>query len=163
MKIKAAVVYEKGQPFVMEELELDDPGEGELLVKVAACGVCHTDEGAQHQAIPVPLPAVLGHEGAGIIEKVGPGVTEFQVGDRVGFSFASCGKCEECLDGHPYACRDFNTINFGGIMPDGTTRLHKDGKEIATFFGQGTFATHAVVHTRQTIKVPYEDLDLDYP
>ncbi len=113
MKIKAAVVYEKGQPFVMEELELDDPGEGELLVKVAACGVCHTDEGAQHQAIPVPLPAVLGHEGAGIIEKVGPGVTEFQVGDRVGFSFASCGKCEECLDGHPYACRDFNFQALG--------------------------------------------------
>lgn len=160
MKIEAAVVYEKGQPFVIEELELDDPKAGEILVKVAACGVCHTDEGAQHQAIPVPLPAVLGHEGAGIVEKVGPGVTEFKVGDRVGFSFSSCGKCEECLDGHPYACKDFNTINFGGIMPDGTTRLHKDGNDIATFFGQGTFATHAVVHARQAVKVPYDDIDL---
>lgn len=160
MKIKAAVVYEQGKPFVLEELELDDPKAGEILVKVAACGVCHTDEGAQHQAIPVPLPIVLGHEGAGIVEKVGPGVTEFQVGDRVGFSFASCGECEECLEGRPYACRELNTINFGGIMLDGTTRLHKDGKDIATFFGQGTFATYAVVHSRQAVRVPYEDIDL---
>ena len=102
---------------MIEELELDDPKEGEILVKVAACGVCHTDEGAQHQVIPVPLPAALGHEGTGVVEKIGSGVTEFKVGDRVGFSFVSCGECEECINGHLYACRSFNKINFGGSLP----------------------------------------------
>ena len=82
MKIKAAVVYEKGQPFVMKELELDPPKENEVLVKVSACGVCHTDDVARHQIIPVPLPAVFGHEGSGVIEEVGPGVTGFKKGDR---------------------------------------------------------------------------------
>lgn len=80
MKITAAVVREKGQPFQFEELELQDPREGEVMVKIAASGVCHTDEVAQQQMIPVPLPAVLGHEGCGIVEKVGPGVTEFEPG-----------------------------------------------------------------------------------
>ena len=83
MKITAAVVREKGQPFQFEELELQDPREGEVMVKIAASGVCHTDEVAQQQMIPVPLPAVLGHEGCGIVEKVGPGVTEFEPGDHV--------------------------------------------------------------------------------
>ena len=91
MKITAAVVREKGQPFQFEELELQDPREGEVMVKIAASGVCYTDEVAQQQMIPVPLPAVLGHEGCGIVEKVGPGVTEFEPGDHVVFSFGSCG------------------------------------------------------------------------
>lgn len=84
MKITAAVVREKGQPFQFEELELQDPREGEVMVKIAASGVCHTDEVAQQQMIPVPLPAVLGHEGCGIVEKVGPGVTEFEPGGSRG-------------------------------------------------------------------------------
>ncbi|MFR3754632.1 MAG: alcohol dehydrogenase catalytic domain-containing protein [Enterocloster sp.] len=86
MKITAAVVREKGKPFQFEELDLQDPREREVMVKIAASGVCHTDEVAQHQMIPVPLPAVLGHEGCGIVEKVGEGVTEFQKGDHVVFS-----------------------------------------------------------------------------
>ena len=136
MKITAAVVREKGKPFQFEELDLQDPREGEVMVKIAASGVCHTDEVAQHQMIPVPLPAVLGHEGCGIVEKVGEGVTEFQKGDHVVFSFGYCGHCKSCLAGRPYACENFNAINFGGVMSDGTKRLSKDGREISSFFGQ---------------------------
>ena len=83
--------------------------------------------------IPVPLPAVLGHEGCGIVEKVGEGVTEFQKGDHVVFSFGYCGHCKNCLAGRPYACENFNAINFGGVMSDGTKRLSKDGREISSF------------------------------
>ena len=160
MKITAAVVREKGKPFQFEELDLQDPREGEVMVKIAASGVCHTDEVAQHQMIPVPLPAVLGHEGCGIVEKVGEGVTEFQKGDHVVFSFGYCGHCKNCLAGRPYACENFNAINFGGVMSDGTKRLSKDGREISSFFGQSSFATYSVVHKNSIIKVD-EDLELD--
>ena len=160
MKITAAVVREKGKPFQFEELDLQDPREGEVMVKIAASGVCHTDEVAQHQMIPVPLPAVLGHEGCGIVEKVGEGVTEFQKGDHVVFSFGYCGHCKSCLAGRPYACENFNAINFGGVMSDGTKRLSKNGQEISSFFGQSSFATYSVVHKNSIIKVD-EDLELD--
>ncbi|MGI5990591.1 MAG: NAD(P)-dependent alcohol dehydrogenase [Lachnospiraceae bacterium] len=160
MKIKAAVVYEKNGPYKIEEVDLADPKENEVLVKVVASGICHTDDVARTQQIPVPLPAVLGHEGCGIVEKVGPGVTEFKPGDRVGFSYAYCGHCDCCRHGMPYACDEFNDINFGGVMPDHTTRLSKDGKPISTFFGQSSFATHAVVNVNNVIRVPYDDIDL---
>ena len=160
MKITAAVVREKGQPFQFEELELQDPREGEVMVKIASSGVCHTDEVAQQQMIPVPLPAVLGHEGCGIVEKVGPGVTEFEPGDHVVFSFGSCGHCDSCLAGRPYACKNFNAINFGGVMSDGTRRLSKDGQEVSSFFGQSSFATYSVVHKNSIIRVD-KDLELD--
>ena len=88
MRIKAAVTHAKGEPFVIQDVELDEPQSGEILVRIVASGICHTDEAVQHQFIPTPLPAVLGHEGAGIVEKVGEGVTEFKKGDRVGISFA---------------------------------------------------------------------------
>ena len=160
MKITAAVVREKGKPFQFEEVDLKPPAEGEVLVKIAASGVCHTDEVAQHQMIPVPLPAVLGHEGCGIVEEVGAGVTEFQKGDHVVFSFGYCGHCKSCMDGRPYACENFNAINFGGVMSDGTKRLSKDGEEISSFFGQSSFATYSVVHKNSIIKVD-NDIDLD--
>lgn len=160
MKIKAAVVYEKNGPYKIEEVDLADPKEDEVLVKVTASGICHTDEVARTQQIPVPLPAVLGHEGCGVIEKTGPGVTEFKPGDRVAFSYAYCGHCDSCRHGMPYACDEFNDINFGGVMPDHTTRLSKNGKPISTFFGQSSFATHAVVNISNVIRVPYDDIDL---
>ena len=108
MKIKAAVTHEKGAPFVIEEVELAPPQKHEILVKIVACGVCHTDEAVQQQFIPVPLPAVLGHEGCGIVEAVGPDVTEFQVGDKVGISFGHCCTCRNCRTAHPNACVHFN-------------------------------------------------------
>ncbi len=160
MKIQAAVVHKTGQPFQIEEVELAGPKAGELLVKIVACGVCHTDEVAQHQMIPVPLPAVFGHEGCGIVEEVGEGVTDFKAGDRVSFSFGYCGKCENCMTAHQHACEHFNEINFGGVMADGTKRLSQNGVEVSSFFGQSSFATYSVVHQNSAIKVTDDDIDL---
>ncbi len=115
---------------------------------------------ARTQQIPVPLPAVLGHEGRGTVVETGKNVTGFKAGDRVGFSFTSCGHCDHCLSGKPYACRNFNAINFGGVMPDGTKRLSKDGRPISAFFGQSAFAEYAVVSEKNVVRVPYEDIDL---
>jgi aryl-alcohol dehydrogenase len=161
MKIKAAVTYEKSAPFKIDEIELDEPQFGEILVKIKAVGICHTDAAVQHQFIPTPLPAVLGHEGAGIVEAVGPGVTEFEVGDRVGISFGFCNCCTNCRKARPFMCKELNNINFGGIQPDGTTRLHTlDGQKISTFFGQSTFAEYAVVNQNHAVKVEDDDIDL---
>ncbi len=159
MKIKAAVVHEKGQDFKIEEVELASPKADEILVKIVSSGVCHTDEVAKLQVIPVPLPAVFGHEGCGIIEEVGSSVTEFKKGDRVGFSFGFFGHCENCLSAHQHACENFNEINFGGVMSDGTKRLSQNGKEISSFFGQSSFATYAVVNQNSAIKVD-DDIEL---
>jgi aryl-alcohol dehydrogenase len=159
MKIKAAVVYEKGGPFQIKEVELDPPKRDEVLVKVTACGVCHTDEGVRQQQLPTPLPAVLGHEGCGIVEALGPGVTGFKKGDRVGFSYGYCGVCEACRTGQPYGCERNVELNFSGARYDGTTRLHDEGGDLASFFGQSAFATHAVVHVHNLILVP-EDVEL---
>ena len=154
MKIEAAVVFEKGQPFQLRALELKAPEAGEALVRIAACGVCHTDEVARQQIIPVPLPAVFGHEGCGVVEDVGPGVTSFKKGDRVGFSYGWCGTCEACRTGRPYGCEENRRLNFSGTQFDGTKRLSSDGREISSFFGQGAFATYAVVHVNNLIPVP---------
>jgi aryl-alcohol dehydrogenase len=160
MKMKAAVVYEKGAPYQIEEVDLAEPKNNEILVRVVASGICHTDEAARTQQIPVPLPAVLGHEGCGIVEKTGADVKDIHPGDRVGFSYAYCGHCANCRQGMPYACTEFNRINFGGVMPDYTQRLSKDGKPISTFFGQSSFAEYAVVNESNAIRVPYDDIDL---
>lgn len=134
MKIKAAVTHAPGAPFQIEEVELAAPQKHEILVKITACGVCHTDDAARQQVIPVPLPAVLGHEGCGVVEAVGPEVTEFQPGDKVGISFGYCGRCHNCMTAHQHACENFNAINFGGVQPDGTSRLSAlDGTPLATF------------------------------
>ncbi|GLB29106.1 alcohol dehydrogenase [Lacrimispora amygdalina] len=153
MKIKAALVKEAGQPFSIEEVELAAPKADEVLVKIVASGVCHTDEVAQMQIIPVPLPAVFGHEGCGIIEEVGNHVTDFKKGDHVSFSFGYCGKCENCMSAKPYICKSLNDINFGGVMADGTKRLSQNGQEISSFFGQSSFATYAVVNQNSVVKI----------
>lgn len=159
MKIQAAVIHEKDGPFRIEDVELAPPRTGEILVKIVASGVCHTDEVVQHQMIPVPLPAVLGHEGSGVVQEVGECVTEFSPGDRVGFSFGSCGCCASCRSAHPHACDEFNAINFGGVMSDGTRRLSQNGREVSSFFGQSSFATYAVVNQNSAVKVE-DDIDL---
>lgn len=159
MKARAAVVHTKGEPFKIEEIELNDPKFNEVLVRVTACGVCHTDEVARQQIIPVPLPAVFGHEGCGIIERVGPGVTGFKPGDRVGFSYGYCGVCPACRSGKPYGCRENRRLNFSGRQFDGTKRIIYKKQEVSSFFGQGAFATHAVVHVNNLIPVP-DDMEL---
>ncbi|QOX64129.1 NAD(P)-dependent alcohol dehydrogenase [Anoxybacterium hadale] len=161
MKIKAAVTYTKGSPFKIEEVELASPKDDEILVKIVACGVCHTDQAVRFQHIPVPLPAVLGHEGSGIVEQIGKNVTQFEIGDKVGISFGFCGKCTNCITAHQHACENFNAINFGGVQPDGTTRLSTaEGKPLSTFFGQSSFATHVVVNENSAVKILHNDIDL---
>jgi aryl-alcohol dehydrogenase len=154
MKIKAAVVREKAGPFVIEEVELDEPKADEVLVRIVSSGLCHTDLVARMQYLPIPLPGVFGHEGAGIVEKVGSQVTKVKPGDHVATSFMSCGVCTNCKKGRPAWCSEFRRLNFGGRRADGSTTMKKNGQTIyGSFFGQSTFASHALVNERNTIRV----------
>ncbi|WP_076757499.1 NAD(P)-dependent alcohol dehydrogenase [Edaphobacillus lindanitolerans] len=160
MKIKAAVTQGQGEPFKIEEVELEGPKSDEVLVKIVATGVCHTDAVARDQGI-TPYPAVLGHEGAGIVEQVGDSVETVKPGDHVVLSFAYCGHCENCLTGHPAYCMVFNELNFGGRMRDNSHRLSRQGEKLSTFFGQSSFGTYAVANERSVVKVdPEADLAL---
>ena len=163
MKINAAVVYKPNDPYVIEEVELAEPKAREVLVKVAASGVCHTDHLVAHHLLmpgaPPIHPVVLGHEGSGTVVRTGAGVTGFKAGDRVSMSFAWCGTCPACLSGFPYACEEMGRLNFGGRAYDGTTRLSKDGMEISNFFNQASFATYAVTHENNLVLLP-DEMDL---
>ena len=152
MKILAAVTHEKGK-LEIEDLELAAPKASEVLVKIIASGVCHTDSAGIEQLIPVALPAVFGHEGVGIVEEVGAAVDSLQKGDRVILTFPSCGQCSYCLSGHPYACENLNQLFFDGTYKDGTKRLSQNGIEVSSFFAQGAFACHSIVDARNAIKV----------
>lgn len=145
MKIKAAVTLHVGEEFKIEEITLQEPKANEVLVKIVATGVCHTDATVRDTGM-TPLPAVLGHEGAGIVEKLGDNVSGVEVGDHVLLSFASCGTCESCHTGHPAYCERFMELNMGGKMEDHTHRLHLHDQELSTFFGQSSFGTYAIVH-----------------
>ncbi|MCL2125209.1 MAG: NAD(P)-dependent alcohol dehydrogenase [Oscillospiraceae bacterium] len=160
MKIRAALIKEPNSLYVIEEIDLEEPHADEMLVKVAASGYCRTDELIRTQAMPVRLPAVLGHEGCGIVEKVGTDVREFKPGDRVAFSYGSCGKCASCTEGKPTLCDMFETINFGGVQADGTSRLSQNGMSIPTLFGQSSFAEYAVVNERGAVMIP-DDVPLE--
>jgi aryl-alcohol dehydrogenase len=152
MKIVAAVTHKSGQ-LSFEEVELSAPKASEALVKTIACGVCHTDAAALHSFIPVTLPIILGHEGVGVVEEMGSEVTSLKKGDRVILSFPSCGKCDYCHDGHPYACDHLNTLFFEGAYNDGTKRFSQNGTAISSFFGQGAFADHVIIDARNAVKV----------
>ena len=154
MDIQAAVARAPGAPFTLEAAALDDPGPGEVLVRIVGVGLCHTDLVARDQFIPIPLPAVLGHEGSGVVERVGAGVTKVAPGDAVVLSFASCGHCRQCASQLPAYCRDFPALNFAGVRPDGTSTIRIDGKPVsANFFGQSSFASHALARERNVVKV----------
>ncbi len=162
MEVKVAVVKEVGGKFEIETAHLDDPKHGEVLVKIVAVGVCHTDEHARNGVYKaLPFPAVLGHEGAGIIEKVGEGVSDFKEGDHVVLSYPYCGRCDSCLQGRPFQCEHLGQLYFGGRMEDGTSRFSQDGKPLSALFNQGAFATHCVVNARSLVKVD-PDLDLRF-
>ncbi|WP_295717783.1 NAD(P)-dependent alcohol dehydrogenase [uncultured Halovibrio sp.] len=158
MQIQAAVTTGQSEDFALDTVELAEPALGEIRVRIVATGVCHTDAVARDLGIS-PYPIVLGHEGAGVVDAVGEGVTDLAVGDHVALSFAHCGQCGRCLTGHPTVCSTFNELNFGGAMDDGSHRLHKDGEAISTFFGQSSFATHSVVSAHNAVKVD-KDVDL---
>jgi aryl-alcohol dehydrogenase len=155
VKITAAVVERKGAPFALQELELGELRGDEVLVEVEAAGICHTDLIVRDQWYPVPLPAVLGHEGAGIVREVGGSVTQLAPGDRVAMSFDSCGHCHTCRTGRPFYCHDFFAHNFGASRPvDGSSSLARNGDLIhAHFFGQSSFATHSVARERNAVKL----------
>jgi len=154
MNVTAAVVRQQEQPFELEEFELEEPRAGEILVRIVATGMCHTDIIVRDQWYPVPLPVVLGHEGAGVVERVGEGVTDLEPGDHVVLTFASCGRCAYCLRGKPTYCLQFFGLNFGGSRLDGSNALSKDGEPVHDrFFGQSSFATYAIATERNAIKV----------
>ena len=155
MKIKAAVVREAGGPFVIDEVELEEPRSNEVLVRIVSSGLCHTDLVARMGYLPMPHPCVLGHEGAGMVEKVGSQVTKVKPGDHVATSFISCGTCTCCKQGMPAWCAEFKRLNFGGRRADGSTTLKKAGETIyGSFFGQSTFANYSLVTERNVVKVP---------
>lgn len=154
MKIKAAVAPATGKPFQIEEVDLDDPRANEVLVKIVGTGLCHTDLLFKDH-LPIPLPAVYGHEGAGIVEKVGDGVTTVKPGDPVAISYNSCGKCNNCFSGKPFYCMNFNALNYGGARGDGTFPISKDGIPLyGSFFGQSSFADFSLTTERNVTKVP---------
>lgn len=155
MRITAAVLEEYDAPFVLQEVELQDPQDGEVLVRIVATGICHTDGLAQHADLPFPVPGVLGHEGAGVVEVVGRGVTTVEVGDAVVIAWPWCGECRPCLTGQPRYCDLLGPLLAGGGRLDGSTALRRDGRPLHShFFGQSSFATHAVCRATSLVKAP---------
>ena len=159
MKIRAAVVYKPNDPYVIEEVDLDEPREDEVLVKIVASGFCHTDHFISCGEITQIHPLVPGHEGSGIVVRAGERVSGFSPGDRVCMSFSYCNECHSCITGRPYECERNVQLNFGGRSYDGTTRLSKDGLELSNFFNQASFATYSVTHCNNLVHVP-DDMDL---
>ena len=162
MKTTAAVVTEIGKPLSLLELDIEDPRDDEILVRLVATGVCHTDLVVQAGMLPAPIPVVLGHEGAGVVDKVGSKVSKVKPGDHVVLSFNSCGSCESCNEQEPAYCYEFMPRNFGATREDGTTALSLKNTPVhSNFFGQSSFATFAICRELNAVKVNKEvDLSL---
>ena len=162
MKIKAAVLrrsdlprpYAQSKPLSIEEIELDPPQQGEVLVQIKAVGLCHSDLVAINGERGKPMPIVIGHEAAGIVVELGAGVTGLEVGDHVVPSYvASCGHCEMCNIGRPALCEPATVSNAAGVLRDGTTRLHKDGTRIHHHSGVAGFAEYSVMPMEALVKI----------
>jgi aryl-alcohol dehydrogenase len=154
MKVRAAVAYAGKPSFSIEELEMSDPGPENILVRMVGCGLCHTDVKAREGTMGVPMPVVLGHEGAGIVERVGARVTKVKPGDHVALTVDSCGVCPTCLGGNPAYCDLVSQLNFTdgragspGSFTKGSIAIH------GHFFGQSSFSNYAVTRERNTIPV----------
>jgi S-(hydroxymethyl)glutathione dehydrogenase/alcohol dehydrogenase len=147
MKTRAAIAYEAGKPLVVEDVELEGPKAGEVLVELKATGVCHTDEFTLSGADPEGLfPAILGHEGAGVVRDVGPGVTSVQPGDHVIPLYTpECRACKSCLSRKTNLCTAIRATQGKGLMPDGTSRFSRGGKPVFHYMGCSTFAQHTVL------------------
>src|SRR3989338_4632236 len=162
MKTKAAVAWKAGQPLTIESVDLEGPKFGEVLVEIKATGICHTDyytlSGADPEGI---FPAILGHEGAGIVVDVGPGVTTLKKGDHVIPLYTpECRECKFCLSGKTNLCVRIRATQGKGLMPDGTSRFSKNGKMIHHYMGCSTFAEYTVVPEIALAKVnPKAPLD----
>jgi aryl-alcohol dehydrogenase len=155
-QIRAAVLRQAG-PLQIESLELEGPREDEVLVRLEAAGICHTDiDFCDDWNGP---PVVLGHEGAGVVEEVGASLTDVRPGDHVVLSYQSCGRCLQCRQGHPAGCEHFWKLNFGFTRLDGSNALERSGVR-GHFFGQSSFATHTLATERNLVKVS-QDLPLE--
>jgi aryl-alcohol dehydrogenase len=154
MKIEAAIVDEYGAPFAVKEIDIAEPREHEVLFRVVATGICHSDLAVRDGDLPLPLPVVLGHEGSGIVERVGSAVTRVKEGDHIVATFASCGTCRTCAQGHPGYCLNFADLNLTGTRPDGSTAYTGEGGSLyGHFAGQSSFATYAIATERAVVKV----------
>jgi aryl-alcohol dehydrogenase len=163
MRIQAAVLRAGDGPFAIEQVDIADPGPGQVLVRIAAVGFCHTDVLPRDKGFLAQPPVIAGHEGAGVVEALGPGVTEPAVGSHVLLSFDHCGSCENCLDGHPAYCLSFFQRNLTGtgIVTGDQPVTDIEGRPVASrWFGQSSFATHALVDARNTVVVD-RDLPLE--
>jgi aryl-alcohol dehydrogenase len=160
MKVKAAVISEINQAYRFETLNLAELKDDEVRVKIVATGICHSDDALRLGHAGFPFPAVLGHEGSGIVEKVGSAVKHVQAGDHVVLAYAYCHHCEHCSEGIPAACQDWLALNWGSVHSDGSPFFTRDdGSVVNNFFHQSSFASHTNVKESNVIKVS-KDLDL---
>ncbi len=161
MKARAAVLFEVGKGLEVCELDVAAPQAGEVLIRMAAGGVCHSDLHVMTGHLGAPLPAVLGHEGSGVVADVGPGVTSVKAGDHVlPLWRLSCGDCEYCTGGRPALCAAGSQVRMTGRLLDGTTRFSLGGREVKHFAGVSSFSEYSVVPERAVLKIP-SDLPLD--
>lgn len=160
MKIQAAIVNAANDPYKIVELDLADVQSDEVRVRIVAAGICHTDDLIRLGQVPFPLPAVLGHEGSGIVEEVGANVRNVKVGDHVVLAYAYCQHCRNCRQGIPSSCDSWMQLNWGARRGDGATSFkYEDGAEVNNFFHQSSFASHANVKEQNITVVP-KDMDL---
>jgi NDMA-dependent alcohol dehydrogenase len=161
MKAKAAVLFEVGQKLEIREVDVQKPKPGEVLIRMAAGGVCHSDLHVMTGHLVASLPAILGHEGSGVVAEVGAGVTSVKPGDHViPLWRLSCGECEYCTGGRPALCPAGTEIRMTGRLRDGTSRFTLDGKEIKHFAGVSSFSEYSVVPEKAVVKIP-DDLPLE--
>lgn len=160
MKARAAVLWERNTPWSVEDIEVGEPRDGEVLVKIVASGMCHSDDHGITGDLPVTLPVIGGHEGSGIVEKVGPGVRSVAVGDHVvGTFMPSCGTCRWCSTGQANLC-DLGANTMVGAQLDGTYRASARGQDLAAFSMLGTFANYAVVPEASVVRID-KDIPLE--
>lgn len=160
MKITAAVVEKKGDPFVIKhDIDLHSVGPTDVQVHMVATGICHSDEAIRKGDASLGYPVILGHEGAGIIEKVGSEVQNLKVGDHVVMAFYADGLCDKCLQGIPTQCRNYAKYNLSGTRFDGDDQFQENGKHISDMFNQSSFTTTTVTNQRNCVKVS-KDTDL---
>jgi S-(hydroxymethyl)glutathione dehydrogenase/alcohol dehydrogenase len=153
--MRAAICFENNQPVRVEDVTLDAPRRDEVRVRIAACGVCHSDLSVIHGVLRSKLPCVLGHEGAGIVEEVGEGVTHVAPGDKVLLAWVtSCSRCFYCRIGKPHLCEVGEQINKSNRMPDGSTRVHQRGQDLWVFSAVGALAEEVVVPASAAVKLP---------
>jgi S-(hydroxymethyl)glutathione dehydrogenase/alcohol dehydrogenase len=157
MNIRAAVLWERGQPLTIDDAVLDPPGPGEVLVEVKAAGVCHSDLHPARDDWPMRTPLALGHEGAGIVREIGAGVTRVKSGDHVVLCWApSCGVCPSCAEGRAVLCDRLERTTYRNRLPSGASRLHARGQDVAPFLSTACFATHTVVAEEGAVLVGSE-------